>query len=209
MEDQSKRVLLRERLKQRLQRNPARSPVSTSLRKPESVVQGAETCIDVCFASSGIGVVDVGASKSVIGEDQLRELFPQLPEEIRLKLRRSPCNLVFRFGHRQTLTSRVAIQFPLRDSWFPAATVKGKTPFLLSSSFLKSILRAVKRVESNFDSQELVFDGHQPIVGRRTAAAGAEKSAGTGDVHRPHRPNIRDKSKRSGSCVFEPEASGT
>ena len=145
-EEANRLVAWKDRLKQKLNQLSGRNRVLPSPRTPESCQKSnlSEPCIDICFASSDIvGVVDLGASKSVIGEEQLCELVPQLPENIRSKLRRVPCHLVFRFGNHQTLTSRVAIRFPLLNSWFQVAVVQGKTPFLLSSSFLKNTLKAV------------------------------------------------------------------
>ena len=46
----------------------------------------------VCFASTGtIGVVDLGASQTVMGHQQLKDLLSQLPDEIRARVRRVPC----------------------------------------------------------------------------------------------------------------------
>ena len=94
----------------------------------------------VCFASSGtVGVVDLGASQTVMGHQQLKDLLNQLPSEIRVQVRRVPCQIVFRFGNHQTLTSKNALLLPLRGQWIRIAIVEGNTPFLLSSSFLKCI----------------------------------------------------------------------
>ena len=114
----------------------------------QSVVPGSHrvTCEDVSqelevhFASTGTnGVVDLGASQTVIGSKQVTELLQGLPDHIRKQVRRSTCNLVFRFGNHQTLNSKHAIMLPLQGNWFRIAIVPGATPFLLSSRFLKEI----------------------------------------------------------------------
>lgn len=103
---------------------------------------------DVHFASSGTsGVVDLGASQTVIGSKQVVELLEGLPSNIRQRVRRDACQLVFRFGNHQTLTSKQALMIPLHDQWFRIAIVPGLTPFLLSSTFLIQI-RAVMDTEA-------------------------------------------------------------
>ena len=92
------------------------------------------------FASAGsIGVVDLGASQSVIGSQQVPELLNQIPEWVRKDIKRKPCNLVFRFGNHQTLVSRQALLLPLGSHRFQIAIVEGQAPFLISSTFLKGI----------------------------------------------------------------------
>ena len=101
------------------------------------------------FASSGTtGVVDLGASQTVIGSQQIPELLEKLPEEIRSRVKRTDCHLVFRFGNHQTLTSQHAILLPVLDTWFRIAIVKGNTPFLLSSDFLRKTIQAVIDTEA-------------------------------------------------------------
>ena len=106
-------------------------------------------CQHSYFASSGTtGVVDLGASQTVIGSQQIPELLEKLPEEIRSRVKRTDCHLVFRFGNHQTLTSQHAILLPVLDTWFRIAIVKGNTPFLLSSDFLRKTIQAVIDTEA-------------------------------------------------------------
>ncbi len=96
------------------------------------------------FASSGtVGVVDLGASQTVIGSQQIPELLQKLPAGVKDRVKRTDCNLVFRFGNHQTLNSKHALLLPVLDSWFRIAIVNGNTPFLLSSEFLRKTLKAV------------------------------------------------------------------
>ena len=110
----------------------------------------------VCFASSGtVGVVDLGASQTVMGHQQLKELLDQLPPSIRVQVRRVPCQIVFRFGNHQTLTSKNALLLPLKGQWIRIAIVNGNTPFLLSSSFLKCIKAVIDTEEGTLWSKLL------------------------------------------------------
>ena len=117
-------------------------PKVTSITKtPNS--SSVEVC-DSYFASTGTtGVVDLGASQTVIGSNQVSELLSKLPDSVRQQVKRTHCNLVFRFGNHQTLPSRHALLLPLQGSWFQIAVVEGNTPFLLSSNFLRKTIQAV------------------------------------------------------------------
>ena len=120
-------------------REPIVNPVSES-----------ESSAECLFVSTGTqGVVDLGASQTVIGSAQVPELLKQLPSKISSQIRRVGCNLVFRFGNQQTLASHHALMIPLRDQWFRIAVVPSKTPFLLSSSFLRYTLQAIIDTEKN------------------------------------------------------------
>ena len=114
-----------------------------SQRKHSQAESTADVDSKICpslFASSGsIGVVDLGASQTVIGSQQVPELLSQLPVWVRKQVKRVPCNLIFRFGNHQTLVSRHALLLPLGSQRFQIAVVEGPTPFLISSKFLKGI----------------------------------------------------------------------
>ena len=106
---------------------------------PSEAAVDTQIC-DVHFATAGtVGIVDLGASQTVIGDAQVKELIQNLPERVQSQIQRTTCNLTFRFGNQQTLTSRHALLLPLGHAKFRIAIVPGKAPFLLSSSFLKEI----------------------------------------------------------------------
>ena len=59
-----------------------------------------------CFATHDAwGIVDLGASKTVIGSQHVSELIRSLDSTIRSQLQRCPCNITFRFGNEGTLSS--------------------------------------------------------------------------------------------------------
>ena len=121
---------------------------------PESTEENHKAI--VCFASTGtVGVVDLGASQTVMGHQQLKDLLKQLPEKIRVQVRRIPCQIVFRFGNHQTLTSKHALLLPLKGQWIRIAIVEGNTPFLLSSSFLKCLKAVIDTEEGTLWSKLL------------------------------------------------------
>ena len=92
------------------------------------------------FVTTGtVGIIDLGASQTVIGDKQVPELLQQLPQDIQSQVKRTSCNLTFRFGKQQTLSCKHALLLPLGKAQFRIAIVPGRTPFLLSSSFLQGI----------------------------------------------------------------------
>ena len=87
-----------------------------------------------------VAVVDTGASKTVVGKDNLKRFTDQLSPELMAGIRSSKSQTVFRFGNNGTLPSLFPVYIPLRSGgWFRIEVVEGKTPFLLSNSFLRKI----------------------------------------------------------------------
>ena len=97
---------------------------------------------------SSLGVVDLGATKTVIGSDLVAELISSLHPSIRKKLQRCPCHITFRFGNHGTLQSEQALVVPLHDLLLKIAIVPGSTPFLLSNTLLRA-MQAVIDVEKH------------------------------------------------------------
>ena len=99
----------------------------------QQVSEPSLVSLDHCpslFASVGsVGVVDLGASQTVIGSQQVPELLAQLPDGVRQGVKRKPCHLIFRFGNHQALVSRQALLMPLQSQYFQIAIVDGRTPF--------------------------------------------------------------------------------
>ena len=149
------------KLKSRLARiMPRKFVKSTSPLEVKPVGSKSHPSDDVAspslFCSVGsTGVVDLGASQTVIGSEQVADLLKEVPEEIRKRVRRQNVNLTFRFGNHQTLKSTTALYFPLQGSWFRVAIVPGPTPFLLSRSFLKQIKAVVDAEDGSVWSKKL------------------------------------------------------
>ena len=98
----------------------------------------------VCFATHGtMGILDSGASKTVVGSDQLSSLIHSFEPSLRSQLRRSKCSITFRFGNQGTLQSSEALIVPLGRMMLRIAIVQGGTPFLLSNTLLRSLQATV------------------------------------------------------------------
>jgi hypothetical protein len=124
-------------------RQPLRND-STSEPLPEPISED-----HVLFATHGShGVVDLGATKTVIGSNHVAELINSLHPKIRNQLSRCPCQVTFRFGNHGTLKSEQALVVPLQGLKLKIAIVPGSTPFLNSNSLLRAF-EAVIDVEKH------------------------------------------------------------
>ena len=94
----------------------------------------------ICFATYGsMGVLDLGASKTVIGSDFVTDLIESLCPANRQHLTRGECKVTFRFGNQGTLQSQQAIIIPIGRLLLKIAVVPGGTPFLLSNSLMRAM----------------------------------------------------------------------
>ena len=98
----------------------------------------------VCFASHGcMGIVDLGATKTVIGSNLVKGLLDNLDPAIRSQVFRCPCVITFRFGNHGVLQSKFALVIPTHGLQLKVAVVPGSTPFLLSSTLLRALCATV------------------------------------------------------------------
>ena len=104
-------------------------------------LQNPQDQVDVvCFATYGsMGVLDLGASKTVIGSDFVPDLIDSLCPANRQQLTRGECKVTFRFGNQGTLQSQQAIIIPIGSLLLKIAVVPGGTPFLLSNLLMRAM----------------------------------------------------------------------
>ena len=93
----------------------------------------------VLMVESCPGIIDTGASKTVIGQKKIDALIRSLPSEVRAKLYWGKSSTTFRFGNNGTLASLGALYIPFGTRWMRIEVVSGGTPFLLSNAFLKGL----------------------------------------------------------------------
>ena len=96
------------------------------------------------------GVLDSGATKTVIGSQLIGELLKALHPEVKNKVYRSSCEVTFRFGNLNTLEARQALVVPCGPVNLHIAIVPGSTPFLISNT----LMRALKAIV-NTNTQEM------------------------------------------------------
>ena len=142
--------------------------------KPTILMSEQPESATACFASHGShGILDLGASKTVIGSQHLGELIRSLDPDIRQKLSKCPCKIVFKFGNQSTLTSSEALVVPIGSLRLKVAVVPGGTPFLISNTLMRTLRATIdcatqtlssaqmSKPISSTNCQGVVFVGHQ------------------------------------------------
>ena len=90
------------------------SPQGVNRPEPTAIRNQPRSTADAFFVSHGpFGIVDLGASQTVIGRQQYKDLTSHMPLEFAQQIREVPCQTVFRFGNSSTVTCQSAILAPL------------------------------------------------------------------------------------------------
>ena len=117
----------------------AKSPLTESKHVGQAQASDVREAT-ICFATHGShGILDLGASKTVIGSNHVAELIQSLDVAVRQKLSRCTCNITFRFGNQGTLHSSQALVIPVGPLLLKVAIVPGGTPFLISNTLMRAI----------------------------------------------------------------------
>ena len=106
-------------------------------QNPETDKKASEVIFFLSHGTSGI--VDLGASMSVIGQTQFTALCRALPRQIKAKMREAPCAVSFRFGNNSSVLGKRAIFFPIGRFWIKIIVVPSETPFLIANSVFRSL----------------------------------------------------------------------
>ena len=117
-----------------------------------------------------LAIVDLGATKTVIGSELVPDLLQNLRPEVMKQVKRCPCEVTFRFGNHGVLQSKHAIVVPIHGMLLKIAIVPGNTPFLLSNTLLRALggkcrhhqtgdsrLQDSEKFSNDFDQQGVVF----------------------------------------------------
>ena len=100
------------------------------------------------FAShESYGIVDLGASQTVMGRQLVDEFLKSLPLETQERHRVGPVKMTFRFGNNGTVECNQALYIPVGPVWIKIAIVETNTPFLISNSVFRN-LKAVIDTEN-------------------------------------------------------------
>ena len=127
-----------------------------------------EKAVDVCFASQGpCGIVDLGASQSVIGQKQVQDLLHSLPTALQAKVKKIDCNTVFRFGNSSTVSCDHALLFPLSRWFVKVCVVRSDTPFLLSNNVFRTLKALIDTDGDTVIFRRLGFQMPLTLSGRK------------------------------------------
>ena len=132
-----------------IQRNAVKVSSKASLAQSANAGFSEMDSAEALFSTHDTwGIIDTGATKTVIGSEHVPSFLQGLLPEIRKQVRRCRCDVVFRFGNQGTLKSEHAIMVPVGGLGLKIAVVPGATPFLLSNTLLRA-LGAVVDTASN------------------------------------------------------------
>ena len=85
------------------------------------------------------GILDLGASQTVMGQHQVPEFLANLPTAVRELVQERPVNMSFRFGNNSLVPCHRALFVPIDRFWIKIAIVETQTPFLISNSVCRSL----------------------------------------------------------------------
>ena len=115
--------------------NPNSGPVFS---KAESLIT-APPEVAMFATSQTIGILDLGASQTVMGQHQVPEFLDSLPEAVRELVQERPVTMSFRFGNNSIVPCHKALFVPVDKFWIKIAIVESRTPFLISNSVCRSL----------------------------------------------------------------------
>ena len=127
-----------------------KSPLRDPLPKVTGEVHGFENSVEGAnvVTTGSFGIVDLGASMSVIGENSWKNLFNLMPTAVQQQIRQAPCTVSFRFGNDSVVQGNLAVFIPIGSYWLKLIIVPSNTPFLIANSVFRK-LGAVIDTESN------------------------------------------------------------
>ena len=110
----------------------------------------------VLFAThQTIGILDLGASQTVMGRYQVDEFLELLPESVRCRVFEQPVDMSFRFGNNSVVPCRVALMVPVDCFWIKIAVVDTRTPFLISNNVCRSLGAVIDTTNQTICFREL------------------------------------------------------
>ena len=112
--------------------------------EPDGILpEFAESWVATAYSIQAKGVLDSGATKTVIGSRLVDSLLKALDPEVRKQVTRSPCQVTFRFGNLSTLDAHHALVIPVGSLNLKVAIVPGSTPFLISNTLVRALKSVV------------------------------------------------------------------
>ena len=104
------------------------------------VLEAQNSCETAMFATTKtVGILDLGASQTVMGQHQVAEFLASLPDQARQMVFEQPAQMTFRFGNNSVVPCHKAIFVPVDKYWIKIAVVETKTPFLISNNVCRSL----------------------------------------------------------------------
>ena len=124
------------------------------------ILQTDVSSVSAC-SQGAEGVLDTGATKTVIGSRLISDFLKHLRDDVRKTVSRSPCDVTFRFGNQGTLRSEQALVLPLGELHLRIAIVPGYTPLLISNTLIRTLRSTIHTQQPCLESPYI--DGPVPL----------------------------------------------
>ena len=140
---------------------PPKSPEPKQSPSHPADILSADAKSDPAVGASR-AIVDTGATKTVMGSSFVTSFLDALQPCLRQQVTRCQCQVVFKFGNQGTLKAQHALVLPLGKLRLKISIVPGRTPFLLSGTFLQAVKTRVDtgtcRLESPYFAQPVTME---------------------------------------------------
>ena len=117
----------------------------------------ADSWVAMDYSKQAKGVLDSGATKTVIGSKLVDDLLKSLDPEVRKCVTRSSCKVTFRFGNLSTLDAHHALVIPVGSLNLRVAIVPGSTPFLISNTLVRALKSVIDTHHHKLHSPSLKY----------------------------------------------------
>ena len=155
------------------------------------------------FVSCGAsGIVDLGASLSVIGTEQFKSLCNHLPQNVIRHMKEAPCSVNFRFGNSSTVHGKRAVFIPLGHMWMKVIVAPSDTPFLIANSVFRKLGAVIDTHQNTIHFRELQCTVPISLSDRRLYMLDLVELI----QNIPDRPNCGAKQADQTVCQCSPES---
>jgi len=127
----------------------------------------AQPCETMFATAKTLGILDLGASQTVMGRHQLDDFLRGLPEPVRSKVFEQPVEMSFRFGNNSVVPCNRAIFVPIDKFWIKIAIVESRTPFLISNNVCRSLGAIIDTNNQSIRFQRLNCELPLQLSGRK------------------------------------------
>ena len=161
----------------------------------------------VLFAThQTIGILDLGASQTVMGRYQVDEFLELLPESVRCRVFEQPVDMSFRFGNNSVVPCRVALMVPVDRFWIKIAVVDTRTPFLISNNVCRSLGAVIDTTNQTICFRELDCTMPLTLSGKKLFLLDFSELVSLRHP-RPTEPDKTPMLKAENVCACQPEES--
>ena len=126
-----------------------------------------QPCEPMFATAKTLGILDLGASQTVMARHQLDEFMDGLPESVRSRVFEQPVEMSFRFGNNSVVSCNRAIFVPVHKFWIKIVIVESRTPFLISKNVCRNLGAIIDTTTQSIRFQKLNCELPLKLSGRK------------------------------------------